>query len=490
MVLATGAYVVAVTALGWAAFDAVAVEGFDFGIQVHSIWRIKSWASTFSTVRGMATLGDHLWFVHYLLAPFYALFPTPKTLLLLQAMAHGGAALFVYRFAARRASNGWTAAALACGWLMHPALWNMNLESFHPETLAVFFLVACVDAADTGRWRLFWVTAVLAALCKEDVALSLVGLSPWLWRRSPRRGWLLAALAAGWFALSLLVLLRLFNGTGFFRTTGGYWFSAWSSHRWEPAYYLGLLTVEANRQYLIDLLTPMLGLFLLSPRLALAALPSLLINLLSYGSSNGICNSIRYHYNNQTLPFLWLAAAEALPRLPRLLRGGRRQLGLGLVVVAVGVCWNHRLAGVPLSRVVPRLRSLKGGAARGEQLMTAARRWLTPDAKVSLDFWFVPQLGDREYAYGFPNPWLPKWWGIAYGRYGPEPRWVPDFVILWNKPRSEPKQAELLARLKELEGVVTLQEDSVLVLRIDDKLAAARLATTEPGASALRTGAQ
>src|SRR3989442_1629399 len=101
----------------------------------------------------------------------------PETLLLLQtvALALGGIPLLLLGLR-RLPELPLVAAAFVGAYLVTPEILGEALYDFHALALATPLLLLALWALDAQRYRWFVVAAVLAALCKEEVALSLVPL--------------------------------------------------------------------------------------------------------------------------------------------------------------------------------------------------------------------------------------------------------------------------------------------------------------------------
>jgi len=69
--------------LAFTLHDNFAYMTFDLGIFDQAVWLISQGKTPFVTARGIHILGDHFSVILYLLAPIYALVPSPKTLPLL-----------------------------------------------------------------------------------------------------------------------------------------------------------------------------------------------------------------------------------------------------------------------------------------------------------------------------------------------------------------------------------------------------------------------
>lgn len=159
------------------------------------------------TTRGLHAFGDHFSLILYLLAPLYWLWDSPKVLLLVQALGLAAGAAPVYGLARARLRSPGLALLFALGYLLYPALHWMSLYGFHPDTLVAPLLLMALWAVESRRQALFYVTIVLALLCRETTGLTVLALAVYAaFRMGWRAGAATAALAAAGLAMSCVVL--------------------------------------------------------------------------------------------------------------------------------------------------------------------------------------------------------------------------------------------------------------------------------------------
>ncbi len=77
----------------------------------------------------------------------------------------------LYALARRKQLSPWAALALAAAYLLHPSIQAANWLEFHPVTLVPTFLMAAFYFLVAGRTGWYALFAVLAASCKEEIAL-------------------------------------------------------------------------------------------------------------------------------------------------------------------------------------------------------------------------------------------------------------------------------------------------------------------------------
>jgi uncharacterized membrane protein len=307
-------------------------DAFDLGNMDQAVWNTLHGHPFRFTNRGAdwegppTRLGIHVEPILLLVALIYLIHSGPETLLILQtiALALGAVPLFLLG-RSRIPELPLTAAALACAYLITPALLGEALWDFHPVALATPLLLLAVWALDSRRYAVFAVAAVLAAMTKEDVALALIPLGLYIafWRGKPRFGGAVILLGTVWVLVCFLVILPHFNGGA----SGGnnYWYRyAWAgaspsaalknlaTHPWL------LITFVWNslprRGYIAMVLRTGGGLGIFAPALWISAAPELAINLYSAHPEQ---YSGFFQYNAMIVAFLFSASVFGVAALYR-----------------------------------------------------------------------------------------------------------------------------------------------------------------------------
>lgn len=457
LVLVYSAYFSLITILRYRTFF---YPGMDLAENAQGMLLLSRMGDMFSSFRGMHYFGDHLWLLIVLLIPIYKLAPYIETLLVLQSIALAIGAIPLAILTYRKTRQTWMAAVLAGAWVLCPALQNMNLEAYHPEVFATPLLMWAIERADAEKWRAYFILIALAVLAKEDVSLTVFGLGLYMFLAKNRRvGAFTMGFAVVWFVISMKVLLPYFNNYGFFRNQGGHWFSAWWANIFNPKYYMDVFGGQQARQYALHLLAPVGFLALLAPEVLLGLLPSFVVNVMS---GNPYLASIDYHYNNQTLPFLYAAVAIGLGRL--VLSKGRafavnitsqaegadeisarqvklpvpRYVGpqlarvLAVVLLFASFAGNIAYSQVPVhlwaARVVEHRNLLQNSPANRDFPEIQAIADASPKLNISISYGMMAQLSYRDNIYMFPNPFQASLWGVN-GENLPDPNII-DMLIL------------------------------------------------------------
>lgn len=298
-------------------------DAFDLGNMDQAVWNTLHGNPFRFTNRGLDTVGPptrlaiHVEPIIFLIAPLYLLHAGPDTLIVLQTVALALGALPLFLLGLRLLpALPLVAATVAIAYLLTPELLGEALWDFHPVALATPLLLLALWALDARRWPIFFVAAALAALTKEDVALSLLPLGLyiafWLGKRRLGLGLLVASLA--WLALCFFVILPHYN----VGVAGGnnYWYRyAWLgktpheavinllTHPWLPITYV--LGDSGRSGYIALLLRTGGGLGIFAPTLWICALPELAVNVLSahWEQYSGF-----YQYNAMLVAYLMAAS--------------------------------------------------------------------------------------------------------------------------------------------------------------------------------------
>ncbi|WP_241562463.1 DUF2079 domain-containing protein [Streptomyces hoynatensis] len=300
---------------------------------------------------GYRALGDHFSPVTALIAPLYRLFPSPVTLLVVQAALFAVSVVPVTRCAGLflgRAQGAAIGAAYGLSWGVQRAV---DFD-FHEICFAVPLLAFALEALLRERWwaALCWGLPLL--LVKEDLGLTLAALALLVAARAARLGARRAAAAALAVAAGAVLACALITAVLIpaFNTSGHYDYWSKVSHEGGPLHTMASVAFAAADQKLRTLawvLLPTTGLLALRSPLPLLALPTLAWRFLGddphYWGTD-------WHYSAVLMPVVFLALVDALPRglrSPRpWLRGYARHLPLAVLAAALALSTTLPVAGL------------------------------------------------------------------------------------------------------------------------------------------------
>ncbi|MBI2706005.1 MAG: DUF2079 domain-containing protein [Actinobacteria bacterium] len=409
----------------------------DLGIWDQAIWLLAH-GKNLITVRGLPVFGFHATPALYFYVPFYWLGAGPTFLNVSMIGALSAGVFAVFGIARHHLRNEWHALILALAYLVNYAAQWMVRETFHPEVIAINFVMFAYLAALKGRWRAYAGWLFFALLWKEDIALAGVFVGAVLAIRGTRTvtgrvgpgktrrvGCYTMAACLIWFLVAMRLVIPAFSPEGTF--TEGLFGSLGATptevarNAIERPELVGEQFDRSNpKRYFLDLTSSYGFTSLAAPLALLVGLPQALINLL--GTGNFLWTT-RVHYAAIPLLAVTLASIEGVARFRRL---PLRRVALGLVALGAfytGVNWGTGPASPEYRTGVWQLNPIPEQAA-----YDAAMAMPAPDDGVSAAFNFVPQLSRRERIYTFPNPWLPSNWGVK-GENRPNPDQT-DWIIL------------------------------------------------------------
>jgi uncharacterized membrane protein len=218
--------IVALAAAGYTAFFSyhtivhhrnVLSTSLDLGLEENVIWNALHSGALFKTTPyGGPTgnlLGEHAAYLSYVIAPFYALHQSAETILVIQSLLIGGAAIPLY-LVARKYLGPWLSCLVAVWYVFYPPLHGSNLYDFHYPPLAPFFLWFTLYFVLSHRPIRAFIFAVLTLSVREDISLGLVicGLFLMLTNRRARSGFYLALAGAVYFISMKLVIMPIQRG--------------------------------------------------------------------------------------------------------------------------------------------------------------------------------------------------------------------------------------------------------------------------------------
>jgi len=150
-------------------------SAFDLGWYDQTFYTLvhKGWpyVTVYTTI---SHFSNHSEIIFYLLAPFYALFQDPVTLLVLQSLFLASGAVPLYLLAKKRLNNNPFAVIIALVFLLFPALHGLNTYDFHGLVFFIPFLFFLFFFLETKRMKLFWLFFILALITREDTAFTLI----------------------------------------------------------------------------------------------------------------------------------------------------------------------------------------------------------------------------------------------------------------------------------------------------------------------------
>lgn len=294
---------------------------------------------------GFNLLGDHFHPLLVLLGPFYALFPSGLTLLILQNVLVGISIFVLTRLAVRhvgRVSGLLLGAAYGFSWGIQSAV----AVQFHEIAFALPILAVALEAFIERRVRAAVVAGALLVFVKEDLGLTVLALGlvvAWRFRdrASSRLGLGLAAWGVVWMFLSVVLILPALNTGGTYDYADRINLAALLANPVDTFFTMASAVEKYETLWLLLLAGGFL--FLRSP-LALVMVPTLGWRFIAENPSYW---GPDWHYNAVLMPVLFAALVDAILTARRSRRAWLRSYSAAVVPV-VTVVALMLLPGQPL----------------------------------------------------------------------------------------------------------------------------------------------
>ena len=452
------AYVLVLGLASWQRHLAFMSNALDMGMMDQVLWNLTHGRGFYTSYKGFSFLGDHFSPALVALVPFYWLTGGRGVLALVLAqsalIAVSAGTLFVV--ARSELHSLGLAAAMAVSFLLQPLLHEANLFDFHPDVLALPFMILAFYFLRRRQNRALAVSLFVALLAKEDVALFGValGLYAFLGLRRRRLG---VAIVAGnllWLGAVVGFLIPHFSaghGTyvlwwryGYLGRTPQEMVATLSAH---PQVIVAQVLTASRAQTLGLLLVPLGGLPLLGGSAILLVLPALAVNLLSQYLPQA---TLHMHYALLVYPPLYLAAIVGLRR--RLAgRSGptlqRHRLFWAGFLLAGGVAMSYYAS--PLGRWrQPELFAVDRHARTAQELL----QHVPPQATLSAQSNLAAHLSERPQIQLFPDTSDAEFVAldtVTYNRYPADDKYLQTVASLL--------QAGAYGVVWEREGFLLLQ---------------------------------
>jgi uncharacterized membrane protein len=376
--------------------------GPDLGIFDQIFWNTvhgRWFESTMSLAqpRPHSYFGDHFSPVYVLLLPFYAVFPHPQTLLVIQTLFLAAGVLPLYLLARLRLPAGYPRLTWVIAYLLFIPLAYVNLYDFHETALSVLPLGLALYFLERGRPGLFVASLLFTLLIKEEMAL--IGMGFGAYALAGKRDWrlglavLLGSLAA-FFAIVRLIIPAFAGGSSYAYFSARYaQFGSTPAQIVETAltHPLRLLRTLAQAKklaFLAGLFGPVLGLSAVSGFAVLILLPPLSYLLLSNYEP-------QFSFTNQyAAPLIPLVLGTAVLGISRLPAAIQRWLTAGILLSSL--LFATVFGDLPFSRRFDR------GLFRPESRYSAfasALAAIPPEASVAAENDLTPHLSNRRLIY-------------------------------------------------------------------------------------------
>ena len=292
-------------------------EDFDLAVHSQSIWNICH-GSFDCSILGIPFLGNHMTLILFLIAPFYAIFPSPLLLLYLQTLVIALGSLGIYLLAKRELTQKW-ASSLAIVYLAYPPLIYMNLYEFHPVAFATSFLAFMIYFYKIDNFKGFLTFMLLSIFCQENISLIIVMFTAYVMldKRKGRWVWVPFSLGISYFIFTVFFLMPYLNNNiiqfwQMYAHLGSSPLQMAKNTIVNPIHTLQVITHPDKLSFLNALFGPLGYLSFLNPAMLIPAIPVFCQRLLSDRLTE---TRILFHYQAELIPFIFISAIYGIKQL-------------------------------------------------------------------------------------------------------------------------------------------------------------------------------
>lgn len=353
--------------LAWQRYATFHNRSFDLAFYARLAWGEANFDS-WEPIVDAHVHGLHFVWALELLGWVGAVFGQVRTLLVVQSLAVALAAVPLARIGARAlapeadgARSGGAMASLgawagALAWLLHPNVWHVATNDFHPGTLATLPLAwGCEALHRRSAHALAW-SALGVLACREDLGLTVIALALAfaLATRAVPASRRVGLAVAGGAAAYVLLFLGYFHPR-FAPTRGSFalHFERWGEGPGSAAHAIltrplevaAWLAEPGRAPYLLIVTAPVAFACFLAPEWLVLALPILGVNLLSSFPTTLFLDS---HYLTPAVPVLVAGALVGAARGARMLRGVAPRPLFAIPLIAVAALAHLAAGGSPL----------------------------------------------------------------------------------------------------------------------------------------------
>lgn len=381
-------------------YYALAYFDWDLAFFSQAAWNLLR-GEQYTSLVGINYFGDHGYFITFLVLPFFFIFPSPITLLVLKPLALVIAAGLLYRLVAERLGERWGAAFFVL-YLVFPANVFGLLYEFNPDALAPPIIFWIFTAIRRTRLAHFLIATTALMLVKENLCLMAFVfslLAVFRFGKSERMALVLYSVFCLLFfyyiAVMLVPALRGLDHHSFtvrYPGLGSSTLEVILSPILNPAAVARILFTSQNMEFLAQLFGYTLLPALLSPLAILPAVPLLLQHMVSSYLPE---KTIYYHYGLALAPFLFMAMAATLQWVLSFSSSLRRFSGWVMAALLILGVVSILRYGSSLDRALD-VDSIEGMSNRWDLI-----RAIPPGEGVVATFDFLAPLSTRKELYSF-----------------------------------------------------------------------------------------
>lgn len=286
--------------------------GYDLGIFIQMFRSMVTDFSANTTCERdvlMSHFNVHASYIFYLLAPFFALFPHPYTLLIAQVLLITGGIIPLYLIARNHKFSNIVLIAVCFLYIFCSGLIAPNYFDFHENAFLPTLLMWTLYAIDKKKIVLLYIMSILVCIVKEDAPIYIIciGLFFLIEEKSNKRyhGLVITAMAAIYFIIINSWLMQ--NGDGEMMTSSRFanltfdnnisFFYIIKNSLVNPSYLITQLLCDRTLIFFLQIMLPLMFLPFMSKKIhrLILIIPFILMNLI-IGSGYEFASNINFQY--------------------------------------------------------------------------------------------------------------------------------------------------------------------------------------------------
>jgi len=150
---------------------------YDFGLIQNALVNTLHGRFFYSSYFGKSLFSVHFFPIHLFWLPFYAIFPYPETLLILQSAVLAIAALPLYYLSLHLLGSRVGSLLIVFCYLINPAQHGANFSDIHELAFLPLFIFSLIYFLQKDKKSLVFLFLILSLSVKEDMALALIPVS-------------------------------------------------------------------------------------------------------------------------------------------------------------------------------------------------------------------------------------------------------------------------------------------------------------------------
>ena len=376
-----------------------------FNYSVHNYWG--------GHFREITADNSNIFGVHFnpvilLFAPFYAVYPHPELLLIMQAVVLAGSSIIIFKIADDRLKNKLLALAIQFSYLLNLGIITAVLSEFHAYPLTVLFSALLIWGSQSKKMSWYYLWLGLLLLVQENAAIPALFFGFYLILNQKTR--VRGVITAGVSIFCLLFITKLLIPqlsplksymfeTAYGSPLGGSYLEMITNSIRHPLLPFTVILSKANLIYLGKVFLPTLPLAFLAPGALLMSVMTLAPNLIS---SAGILKSQAMHYEAVGVPYSYFALILGVSNLFKFIKPNQKRWAdfVVLFLILGAVLTQYKLlTGAKFSpQCVWSCRFYSALDSEKDQIIAA----VPPGVSVSTQDYLSGHLSGREGLYLFP----------------------------------------------------------------------------------------